>query len=214
MTQPGAANDYELVEQLFARHADTVFRYCRLRLEAADAHDAVSEVFVVALRRAGEIPQAQLAWLLGVARRVVANQLRGRQRFWALAEKLGFEAARTQPDVAESVMATDVAYRALTVLRPPDREVLLLALASPLSQADLGLALGCSAKAAGVRLSRARARLEAAVAELDEPGLPAPAARANPVRSTPRPRPAASGVATARVPAASGLGASQIRSTR
>jgi RNA polymerase sigma-70 factor (ECF subfamily) len=143
-------------------------------LEANDAHDAVSEVFVVALRRAGDIPEAQVAWLLGVARRVVANLLRGQRRSWALAERLGFEPARTQPDVAESVMATDAAYRALAMLRPADREVLLMALAGPLTGAELGLALGCSAKAAGVRLSRARQRLDQAVAEQSVP-LPAPA---------------------------------------
>ncbi|MDR1634342.1 MAG: sigma-70 family RNA polymerase sigma factor [Bifidobacteriaceae bacterium] len=178
MTQPDLEADHQLVERLFAEHADTVYRYCRLRLEANDAHDAVSEVFVVALRRAREIPEAQVAWLLGVARRVVANMARGQRRSSALAQKLGFEfgfeLTRAAPDVAESVLASDLAYRALAALRPGDREVLLLALARPLTQPELGLALGCSAKAAGVRLSRARARLDQAVAKLNEP-VPLPA---------------------------------------
>ncbi|MDR3107129.1 MAG: sigma-70 family RNA polymerase sigma factor, partial [Bifidobacteriaceae bacterium] len=169
--QPG----YHLVERLFAEHADTVYRYCRLRLEVVDAHDAVSEVFVVALRRANDIPDTPIAWLLGVARRVVANQLRGKARAGALTRKLGAHLGLTlgqaTSDVAESVIASDSAYRALARLRPTDREVLLLALAAPLSQVELGLALGCSAKAAGVRLSRARARLDQAMA--DEP-TPAP----------------------------------------
>jgi RNA polymerase sigma-70 factor (ECF subfamily) len=170
VTQTGGEADYKVVERLFAQHADTVYRYCRLRLETSDAHDAVSEVFVVALRRAEEIPEAGVAWLLGVARRVVANMLRGQRRRWTLAPKLGFDQGAV-PDVAESVMAADSAYRALAKLRPGDREVLVLALAGPLSQRELGMALGCSAKAAGVRLTRARARLDRATAELDQGGL-------------------------------------------
>jgi RNA polymerase sigma-70 factor (ECF subfamily) len=175
VTQPGAdTGGYGLVEQLFAQHAETVYRYCRLRLESHDAHDAVSEVFVVALRRVEDIPPAQVAWLLGVARRVVANMLRGRRRAGALAQKLGFDFGDRGPDVADSVVAADSAYRALAGLRPADREVLLLALSGPLTQSELGLALGCSAKTAASRLSRARARLDQATAQLDRP-VPQPA---------------------------------------
>ncbi|MDR2565998.1 MAG: sigma-70 family RNA polymerase sigma factor [Bifidobacteriaceae bacterium] len=133
MTQPGPAAGHGLVEQLFAEHASTVYRYCRLRLEKDDAHDAVSEVFVVALRRWDQIPEARVAWLLGVARRVVANMLRSRRRSIALALKLGFDRGDRVPDVAESVVASDAAYRALARLRAPDREVLLLALSGPLT---------------------------------------------------------------------------------
>jgi RNA polymerase sigma-70 factor (ECF subfamily) len=167
VTQPNGEANHQLVEDLFTRHADTVYRYCRLRLNIEDAHDAVANVFVVALRRSGEIPEAQIAWLLGVARRVVANMLRGQRRAGALAQKLGFGAGQAIPDVAESVIASDAAYRALAKLGQGDREILMLALSEPLSQAGLGLALGCSAKAAGVRLSRARARLSRAVAQAD-----------------------------------------------
>ncbi|MDR0366655.1 MAG: sigma-70 family RNA polymerase sigma factor [Bifidobacteriaceae bacterium] len=159
---------------MFAQHADTVYRYCRLRMEATDAHDAVSEVFVIALRKVGLIPEAQVAWLLGVARRVVANMLRGQRRSGALVARLGSEAGKSVPDVAESVMATDAAYRALAQLRAADREVLLLALSGPLTQSELGLALGCSSKAAGVRLTRARARLDQAVTELETAASPPP----------------------------------------
>ncbi|MDR1394173.1 MAG: sigma-70 family RNA polymerase sigma factor [Bifidobacteriaceae bacterium] len=167
MRQAGTSAAFELVERMFAEHAKTVYRYCRLRLETQDAHDAVSEVFVVALRRVDNIPSAQVAWLLGVARRVVANQLRAKRRAGALASKLaaGLGRGTDVPDVAESVLARDLAYRALAGLRPGDREVLLLALAAPMTEAELALALGCSKKAASVRLSRARARLNQAVAQ-------------------------------------------------
>jgi RNA polymerase sigma-70 factor (ECF subfamily) len=107
---------------------------------------------------------------LAVARRVVANQLRRQRRAGALVHKLGLGLGfGGAPDVAESVMASDAAYRVLAKLRPSDREVLLMALAAPLTGAELGLALGCSAKTAGVRLSRARSRLNQAVAELEAP---------------------------------------------
>ncbi|MDR1187491.1 MAG: hypothetical protein LBK95_08560, partial [Bifidobacteriaceae bacterium] len=94
--------------------------------------------------------------------------LRGQRRAGALAQRLGFgggPVGRSAPDVADAVIASDAAYNALAKLRSGDREVLMLAVAGGLTQADLGLALGCSAKAAGVRLTRARARLTRAMTE-------------------------------------------------
>ena len=52
------------------------------RRPAADAQDAVSEVFLAAWRRLDEVPAGEEArlWLYGTARRVMANQARGRRR--------------------------------------------------------------------------------------------------------------------------------------
>jgi RNA polymerase sigma-70 factor (ECF subfamily) len=151
------------VEALFAEHADTVYRYCRVRLGADDAADAVSEVFVVAWRRADEIPDRPIAWLLGVARHVVANQLRSRRRAAALRFRLLGDDDRAAPDHAALIAGSDAALRALRALSPGDQQVITLMMAQPLSLEELGTALGCSAKTASVRLSRARARLRRAV---------------------------------------------------
>jgi RNA polymerase sigma-70 factor (ECF subfamily) len=151
------------VESLFARHADTVYRYCRVRLGSEDAADAVSEVFIVAVRRAGEIPEREVAWLLGVARRVVANQLRSRRRHAALTDRLAGAGPAAEPDHGALIERSDVAARALRSLRPKDRDVIVLMMTRSLSAEELGTALGCTAGAASVRLNRARARLAKAV---------------------------------------------------
>ena len=152
------------LEALFRRHLDMVYRYCWLSLGELEADDAASEVFIVAWEKAGGIPPAaRRAWLLGVARGVVANRLRAGRNRTALAKRYLSESDHFVPDPAETVAGVDRLRTALLALRRADREVLALAAMAGLSQAEMGQALGCSAKAAGIRLSRARARLSHAL---------------------------------------------------
>ena len=155
-----AEND---LEQLFKDHADAVYRYCWLFLGEFEADDATSEVFVVAWKKAIKIPpEARKTWLLSVARRLVANRLRARKNRQELTRRYGMGMVEHSPDPAILVAGVDELRRALMQLRSADREVLILS-ALDLSQADMGQALGCTSKAAGVRLTRARARLTQAL---------------------------------------------------
>jgi len=133
--------------------------YARRRTAPADADDLVAEVLTVAWRRLDDIPAgAELPWLYGVARRVLANQRRAAGRRSRLADRLAGAAERAPaggPDRYDEVLA------ALARLRSDDREVLRLAAWEGLGPADLAIVLGCSTNAAALRLSRARRRLRA-----------------------------------------------------
>jgi RNA polymerase sigma factor (sigma-70 family) len=149
---------------LFARHYPAVYRYAGRRLGRDEAADAAAEAFTVAWRRISHVPAEPdtLAWLYGVARRVVANAERGRRRRHRLA-------ARAAAGLTDEGPAPDPAgvLTALQGLRPGDREVLRLAAWEGLGPREIGAVLGCSPNAAAIRLHRARRRLEHA---LDYPG--------------------------------------------
>ena len=79
----------ERFQALYEAHAGAVLSYARRRAARADADDVLAEVFLVAWRRLEEVPrERERVWLLGVARRALANQRRGSTRQGALRERL------------------------------------------------------------------------------------------------------------------------------
>jgi RNA polymerase sigma-70 factor, ECF subfamily len=71
-------------------------RFATRRVGADAAGDVVSSTFLIAWRRLADVPAGQgRAWLYGTARRVIANELRGRER----RERLGRRVA-ARVDVA------------------------------------------------------------------------------------------------------------------
>jgi len=154
------------LEQLYTEHAPAVHAYARRRTDAASAEDVVMEVFVIACRRLDQVPERPLPWLLGCARRTLANQRRGARRAAALLERL----AHAQRPAGIGVQGGDAVATALARLRPGDREVLLLSAWEGLEAAEIAAVVGCSRTAAAVRLHRARRRLAAAL----EPAAPHP----------------------------------------
>jgi RNA polymerase sigma factor (sigma-70 family) len=149
-------------ENLFREHSASVRGYARRRVPADLADEVVSEVFVVAWRRLAEVPQDALPWLLGCARRVIANQRRSVSRQRALSERL----QRVRPaEAAQISESTGHLRQALAALSERDREVLMLTAWEELAPADAALVLSCSERAFAMRLHRARRRL---AAELDK----------------------------------------------
>lgn len=142
-------------------------RYARARLNAAEAEDVVAEVFAIAWRK-GEMPDDPRAWLLAIARRVLANQVRADRRRTALAERTERHPAAPDVDPARLVDELDVLHRALDLLRPADREVVELLAAAELSTAEVASVLGCTAASAATRVYRARRRLRAAYRTVTE----------------------------------------------
>lgn len=147
-----------------------VLAYALRRTDAATAQDVVADTFVIAWRRLPEVPEPPLPWLLGVARRVLANTRRGDRRRAALADRLRRESpmsARVAASAADSPVLT-----ALAALRERDREALLLHAWEGLDNAAAATVLGCSPAAFAVRLHRARQRFERKLAAVE--GDPAP----------------------------------------
>jgi RNA polymerase sigma-70 factor (ECF subfamily) len=145
-------------ERLFRIHYAAVVAYVRRRARADAVDDVVAETFLVAWRRLGSVPDDELPWLLGVARKVLATQRRGALRREALGVRL--TGAGDQPDAAPIGDRVDGRLsEALARLGSKDREALLLIAWDGLSPREAALALGEAPGTFRVRLHRARGRL-------------------------------------------------------
>lgn len=150
-------------EALYRATSASVYAYCLRRGVGDSADDLVDDVYLVAWRRLDELPREPLPWLLGVARRTLANQRRSQGRYRTLIGRLALDAGNEHAGPAESLPVLE----ALQTLRPADREVLLLVAWDGLSTGQAARVLGCSAVAARVRLHRARRRLADSLASTE-----------------------------------------------
>jgi RNA polymerase sigma-70 factor (ECF subfamily) len=149
-----------------------VFAYCRRRTDAETAADCAAETFLVAWRRLDDVPDggAGLGWLLGVARRVMANEFRRTRRLYRLLGRLRrFEPASTPGPEAVVVRRESerMVLAAVSRLRPEDQELLRLALWEELPHAEIAAVVGCSPQAASQRLHRATRRVANEYERLD-----------------------------------------------
>ncbi|WP_191842664.1 RNA polymerase sigma factor [Catellatospora chokoriensis] len=124
-----------------------------------DAADIAAETFLTAWRRAADAPDGEQArlWLFGIARRVLANQQRGRRRFERLTHRLRDHAPRPA-HIPEHGDGPAGVREAFARLRPADRDLLTLVAVEHLTTAQVAVVCGCSHVSARVRLHRARAR--------------------------------------------------------
>jgi RNA polymerase sigma factor (sigma-70 family) len=170
ITQPMEEERTRRFDRLFGEHRRAVLGYALRRADdPADAADVLAETFLIAWRRLDDVPfeEGARAWLLGVARRVLANQRRGARRHSELAERIGRELATQLAQVPEPSETDMLVLGALATLSEDDREVLLLAGWEGLSPSEIAAAMGLRAVTVRSRLHRARRRLRAA---LDAPG--------------------------------------------
>jgi RNA polymerase sigma-70 factor (ECF subfamily) len=80
--------DPDAFRTLFREHHPTVRRYLTARAPASEVDDLAAETFLIAWRRAAELPPHTLPWLLNVAAKVLANQRRREERADALVRRL------------------------------------------------------------------------------------------------------------------------------
>lgn len=160
MTDPDST---ERFTSLYDKHYPRVYSYAVSRAGRQIADEVVSDVFLIAWRRLGEVPDHALPWLLVVARNVIANEVRATARRESLAAELRSWHSGTAPDIADQVAERQAVLRALTALSDDDRELLTLVAWHGLSPRDAAQVIGCSTATYFVRLHRARRRLERAV---------------------------------------------------
>lgn len=147
---------------LHAAHLNLVFAYAQRRLPTRDdAEDATAETFAAAfqaIRRCPVDPSAQRPWLLGIARRKVADLLRKRyrQRETVFLADLPDRAPSPESRALRQEDANTL-RRAVLSLTPDQREALLLKYTDGLSLAEVGAVLGKSEAAVSSLLQRARA---------------------------------------------------------
>lgn len=140
-----------------AVHRDSyprVYSYVRRRVESAElAEELAADVFRVVWQKWGDEPRTDIAWLLTVARNLIGNAYRSRDRLQALQAKLRASAQLRSGAESEALVVHD----ALAALRDKERDILQMAYWDELSTAEIAGVLGCSESAAKVRLHRARA---------------------------------------------------------
>ncbi len=136
-------------------HRERVFHFIHRRISSREAADELTnDVFRIAWQRQSDVAQVTPAWLLSVARNVIGNEYRRRERAQQLMERVRHSvviAARNGHGAEQQAVAD-----ALLRLREKEREILLLAYWDDLPIAQIGEVLGCSESAAKVRLHRAR----------------------------------------------------------
>lgn len=158
-------DDHSWFEELYRAHADRVHAYARRRSDHATADEVVAEVFLAVWRRPASVPADPLPWLLGIARRTLANQRRSAQRRAALSARL----ERDAPVPAATESSDDELLHAIATLPRRDREVLLLIAWEGLSHAEVATVLGIARPAVAARLHRARRRLTNALTAQRQP---------------------------------------------
>jgi RNA polymerase sigma-70 factor, ECF subfamily len=154
------SRDEDRFARLVREHTPAVGNYLRRRLyplSTSDLDDLVEETMIVVWRRLDSVPEdAELPWMLGVARNVLRNARRSKNR------RNTFEASLQAPtheaSAEESVIADTSVRDALTALDDDDREILLLNAWDGLDTHALGVYFSISTNAAAVRLSRAQSR--------------------------------------------------------
>ncbi len=147
------------LEALFDAHGKAVYAFARRRTGSADADEVVSETFLVAWRRLDDVPTEALPWLLGVARRCLANLDRGEARQGAVRLRLASSARALVTDVADPSTLSAEMRRSLARLSPGERDAITLVAWEGLTPDEAAIALGCSRAAVYLRLHRARRRL-------------------------------------------------------
>jgi RNA polymerase sigma factor (sigma-70 family) len=156
---PRSSARHDRFRVIYEANYHRVLGYALRRASEEDAADVVAETFLVAWRRLDELPDGDGArlWLYGTARRVLANQQRGRRRRDRLSERIR---AKPPQEVASAAPAPELnrAAAAFSRLRPEDREILALVAWEELHAGEVAQVLGCSRNAARIRIHRARQR--------------------------------------------------------
>jgi RNA polymerase sigma factor (sigma-70 family) len=141
-----------------------VAAYARRHVATDDVHDVVAETFLQAWRRWDVVPQPPIAWLVGTARKVIANHLRSTGRRSALHERLVLLETVALSASDAGLLATErmAALEGLAALPEEQREALLLVAWDGLTPDQAATALGIRSGTFRVRTHRARKALESA----------------------------------------------------
>ena len=145
--------------EIYQANQRRVLAYFLRRTDATSARDGAAETFLIAWRRIDEVPMGDrtMPWLYGVARRVLANQRRSRNRQTSLSRKLT-DSGPTQEPSPEVIVLRRAEDRemldAVARLRSEDQEILQLAVWDEVPHSQIAEMIGTSAHAISQRLYR------------------------------------------------------------
>jgi len=157
--------------RLATDYSPAIASYLRHRLyplTPADLDDLVEETLIVVWRRIDDVPQdAELAWMIGVARNVLSNARRSRNRRRAMEASLADP--MSAPSAESWVLASQAVRDAMESLSRSDRDILMMHSWEGMDGSSIAAVLSISESAANVRLSRAKARFRRAFSEVPAP---------------------------------------------
>jgi RNA polymerase sigma factor (sigma-70 family) len=168
-----ARSDPAAFEEFYRRHVNTVVRFAARRTKSpAEVLDLVAAVWlqvVASIDRFDESKGTAAAWVLGIAAHLCASDARRTTAEAAAVRRLAGQRildeddiARLEAELSAAAVSTDY-LDAIASLPAAEREVAELTLVEGLSPVEAARALGMSAPAVRMRLSRARRKLRRAV---------------------------------------------------
>lgn len=125
----------------FEKEVPRLLRYAQRHVGAEFAEDVVAETFQIAWRKWDTLPEEKFPWLIGTARKVIANHVRSIVRRRRLADRLARLEHITADSSVDSSTRLDAARR-LAELSVSDREALLLVAWDGLSSEAAATVLG------------------------------------------------------------------------
>lgn len=150
-------------EVVFRASYSRVFSYVFRRSQDRElSEDIVAETFLIAWRRLEDVPREPVPWLLGTARRVLANHRRyveRRSRNGSAIPLDYVDLGDLSASPFELIAERQAFTAAFAAVRAEDREVLALIAWEGLSAGEAAEVLGCTKAAFSIRLHRARRRL-------------------------------------------------------
>ena len=171
LVERARTGDVNAYESLVQQYQELAFRVAyQVTGDAADAEDAAQEAFVNAYYALSRFRAGApfRPWLLRIVANEAWNRRTSAHRRTALAERAlaaqsSGEAAPSPEEAAEADEFRAILIATLRDLRADDRLVLAYRLFFDLSEAEMAVALNCPRGTVKSRLSRALARLRAAL---------------------------------------------------
>ena len=182
-----AAGHDAALNELMERHAEKLFHYLYRSLQdEEDAADLAQETFVKIYQSRARFNSGQKfsTWLYAIASNLVRDRYRWRSRHPQVS--LDAESEQTVDSLREHLPAhgptpserlqaderADAVRRAVAALPEELRQPLILSEYEERSHAEIGVILGCTAKAVETRIYRARQQLRASLGGLLETQQP------------------------------------------
>lgn len=170
----GIGNDPELFEAFYRRHLDSVSGFVARRVtDPHRAADLTADIFLAAIDASARYsPERGVpgAWLIGIARNVIADDVRQRARERRAVGRIRGRRLLDPDSIARIEERIDAerelrrVYDALGCLPERDRQLFELVALDGLSITDAAQVLGVKPPTARVRLHRARTRLQSQLA--------------------------------------------------
>jgi len=161
--------DHAPLSTLFERHGEKLFRYCwRMNQDRQLSEDLVQEAFCRMLRFRASFKDGHTfqSWMYSIVRNLQMDHWR-KKRFEAQWEE-GWDAPAPGQTPLEDKQEAALLHKALAMLPPSKREILVMARFQGLRHEQIAEIIGCETVAARVRLHRALASLKQTYLELLE----------------------------------------------